>query len=68
MRIKTIVSFRKLAEALADEEIELHRSLNPDVRRVLDGKRILLLRALFTKFPNGDANLIDDLISGFRMI
>ena len=59
--------FTKRAAELALEEDRLKASLDPDVRAVLQGKRLLLFKEMAEQANVGDETLFQELISGFSL-
>ncbi|CAJ1388422.1 unnamed protein product [Effrenium voratum] len=55
------------AGQLADDEKRLHDSMEPHVRKVLHGKRLLVLRDILQELQFPDEKLFEDLIVGFRL-
>ena len=57
-----------LRDSLEPKEAEIHRSLHPDLRKVLQGKNTLLWQQLLhdTGFP--DPGLIDEVREGFELV
>ena len=66
-RAKQLKKYTQRAAQLAQEEDLLKRSLDEDVRRVLDGKRLLLFKEMAADANVCDATLFQELIEGFRL-
>ena len=52
---------------LSSKEAELHDQLDPEVAKVLKGKRLLLLEEILNEIGFPDKNLVKDICSGFRL-
>jgi hypothetical protein len=50
---------------LEPEEKKLHENLEPHLRRVLQGKRLLVLKEILASFNYPDKTLVDDIMKGF---
>ena len=66
-RSKQLKRFLERAKALQEPERTLQDSLDPDVRKVLKGKRLLLFKEMAEEAKVGDKLLFDELTSGFRL-
>lgn len=55
------------AGQLAEDEKRLHDSLEPHVKKVLAGKRLLIFRDILKSLNFPDEKLFDDLIAGFKL-
>lgn len=66
-RTKQLKRFMDRAIALSDDEKALKESLDPDVRSVLHGKRLLLFKEMALEAQVGDETLFDELVEGFSL-
>ena len=66
-RAKQLKKYMLRASELADEEATLKRSLDPDVRKVLESKRLLLFKEMASDAGVGDETLFSELSQGFRL-
>ena len=66
-RTRQLKRFTARASDLAIQEDELHRSLDPDVARVLKGKRLLLFKEMALEAKVNDETLFEELTSGFGL-
>eukprot|EP00435_Cladocopium_sp_Y103_P072170 s444_g39.t1 len=66
-RLEQVQKYRKLADTLAHEEQELHNSMQPDVARIMNSKRLLLFKRMMEDAGIEDASLLDELREGFRL-
>ena len=66
-RAKQLKKYTQRAEQLASEENLLKQSLDEDVGRVLEGKRLLLLKEMAADTNVGDETLFQELVEGFRL-
>ena len=57
---------KRSLELRADEE-RLHQSMPPHLRKILKGKRLLLLKEILTDLQYPDVGIVDDIISGFQL-
>ena len=55
------------AQELAAKEKDLHNSLDPEVAKVLKGKRLLLFEEILVDIGFPDRNLVKDICAGFRI-
>eukprot|EP00434_Breviolum_minutum_P014069 symbB.v1.2.012406.t1/scaffold831.1/size159220/2 len=76
MKFEDIVNFRcsklgswlKLANQLKQDEEKLKSTMSDSRRRILDPKRLLLMKHIITSEGYDDVGLADDLISGFSLV
>ena len=68
MRTAFFNHWTQRAKALANEEQKLHQSLPTHRRKILKGKRLLLMKEMLTELGYRDVTLVDDLISGFCLV
>ena len=66
-RCQMLHSMCQRAQELQPEEDKLHLAMPPHVRRIMKGKRILLLQEILDSFGFPDKNLCHDLQSGFPL-
>ena len=66
-RRRTLLKWKLHAKRQEAEEAALHASLPEDVRAVLKGKKLLLLRDMLREAGHPDAGLVTDMITGFRI-
>ena len=66
-RARQLKRFTERAAALAGQERALKESLDPDVCRVLEGKRLLLFKEMALEAGVGDETLFDELTAGFGL-
>lgn len=62
------MEWRELAKGLEQKEAELHASLEPGVREILKGKRLLLLERLAGEIGWPDKCLHSDIRNGFALV
>ena len=55
------------AGQLAEEERKIHESLSDEAKKVVEGKRFLLLGELLRMIDYQDKSLVEDLVSGMRI-
>ena len=67
-RLRKIMAWRELAKGLEQKEAELHASLEPGVREILKGKRLLLLERLAGEIGWPDKCLHSDICNGFALV
>ena len=68
-RLATLCKWRKWADELHDDELELKQSMEPHVRKVMNCKRLLLLNKLATEVLGWpDKTLFEDLCNGFKLV
>ena len=76
MKFEDIVNFRcsklgswlKLANQLKQDEEKLKSTMSDSRRRILDPKRLSLMKHIITSEGYDDVGLADDLISGFSLV
>ena len=66
-RAQQLRKYTERAAQLSSEESQLRNSLDPDVRRVLEGKRLLLFKEMAADAKVGDEHLFTELIQGFKL-
>ena len=68
MRRAALRHWRSRADRLHERELRLHEQMHPDVAKVMDGKRLLLMKEMLLSvgFERTDA-LIKHLVSGFPL-
>jgi hypothetical protein len=52
---------------LRADAYRLHQSMPPHLRKILKGKRLLLLKEILTDLQYPDVGVVDDIISGFQL-
>ena len=67
VRAQQLRKYTERAAQLAGAEQQLKDSLDPDVRRVLDGKRLLLFKEMAADANVGDEHLFQELVDGFKL-
>ena len=67
-RAATLSKWLAWANELQADEEKLHDSMEPGVRHVLEGKRILLLERIAKDLGWVDVNLFDEIKEGFRLV
>ena len=63
-----ILKVRKLKMQLQQEEEELHKSLHPEVQKILQGKNLLLWKHLMQSTGFDDPTLFEEVTSGFKLV
>ncbi|CAL1143121.1 unnamed protein product [Cladocopium goreaui] len=66
-RAKQLKKYMSRAAQLGAEELQFKKTLDVDVRRVLDGKRLLLFKEMAADANVGDETLFQELTEGFRL-
>ena len=66
-RTAQLKKFTLRAAELTEQEHKLKASLDPDVRSVLQGKRLLLFKEMAEQAQVGDENLFQELVGGFPL-
>ena len=66
-RAKVLDHYRRRMNELAGEEAVLKASMDPDVRRVMEGKNLLLFKEVMADAGVMDPNLFSDMLHGFRL-
>ncbi|CAL1145179.1 unnamed protein product [Cladocopium goreaui] len=66
-RAQQLRKYTERAAQLSSEESQLRNSLDPDVRRVLEGKRLLLFKEMAADAKVGDEHLFTELTQGFKL-
>ena len=66
-RTRQLRKYTQRAAQLVSDEQQLKKSLDADVRGVLEGKRLLLFKEMAQDANVGDVNLFQELIEGFRL-
>jgi hypothetical protein len=67
-RMKLVADLGKMAVELRGAEMIMKKSMDAGVRRIMNGKRILVLKALLNEIGYKDATLINDLIIGMKIV
>ena len=67
-RAETLKRWTKMADDLKLRELELHKSLDPKIRAVLKGKRLLLWRKIAEEVRWPDMSLFDQIEQGFELV
>lgn len=67
-RLTTLADIKRLAASLQCKEDELHEGMDPHVKTILKGKRLLLFQALLDKCGYRDANLGKEMAQGFDIV
>ncbi|CAE7527878.1 unnamed protein product, partial [Symbiodinium microadriaticum] len=67
-RAATLSKWLAWANELQADEEKLHDSMEPGVRHVLEGKRILLLERIARDLGWADVNLFEEIKEGFRLV
>ena len=65
---KFIKHVLQLRSKLEEEEVKLHATMEPHIRKVMRGKRILLFQALLQEYGYDDLGVIDELVHGVPLI
>ena len=63
-RAKVMKHVLQLRLKLEDVEVKLHDTMEPHIKRVMRGKRILLFQALLQEYGYDDLGVIDELVHG----
>ncbi|CAL1173405.1 unnamed protein product [Cladocopium goreaui] len=63
-----VLKVKKLAVQLESEEQKLHQQLNPEMAKLLEGKRLLLWKELMLRTGYDDPTLFDEMLSGFKLV
>ena len=63
-----LAKWRRRAEELESREKALHATLDPDIARVLEGKKLLLLHEILTEIGHPDRFLVEDMMKGFQVL
>ena len=66
-RAKVFSHWLRRAVALADDEKALHASMNPEVSKILKGKRLLLFQEMAQEAGCQDVSLLSDAANGFML-
>ena len=66
-RAQQLKKYTQKALELAQDEKKLKSSLDPDVAKVLESKRLLLFKHMAADAGVGDDNLFQELVDGFRL-
>ena len=67
-RAETLKRWTRMANDLKLRELELHKSLDPKIRPVLKGKRLLLWRKIAEEVGWPDMTLFDQIEQGFELV
>jgi len=68
MRVSAIKKYCKLAVELQDEEKRLHGTVADQLKPIIAGKRICLLRELMLDCGVTEPDLINDMVNGFQLV
>ena len=63
-----VLKVKRLAQQLAADEDQLHKQLNPELARVLEGKNLLVWKELMKQTGFNDPSLFDEMVSGFKLV
>ncbi|CAL1132314.1 unnamed protein product [Cladocopium goreaui] len=66
-RAKQLKKYMSRAAQMSEEEFRFKETLDVDVRRVLEGKRLLLFKEMAADANVGDETLFQELTEGFRL-
>lgn len=66
-RVKLLKWMAARAEQLSMEERKIHESMTDVAKRVVEGKRFLLLGELLREIGHQDGHLVEDLVRGMRI-
>ncbi|CAL1131808.1 unnamed protein product [Cladocopium goreaui] len=66
-RAKQLKKYMSRAAQLSEQEFQFKETLDVDVRRVLEGKRLLLFKEMAADAKVGDETLFQELTEGFRL-
>ena len=66
-RATYLMHWTRRCRELESEEEQLHKSLEPHLREVLKGKRLLLMQEMLNDLGYPDKNLIRDICNGFPL-
>ncbi|CAE7368259.1 unnamed protein product, partial [Symbiodinium sp. KB8] len=67
-RTATMRWFISMSNGLVDAEREFHESFSEHRRKVLEGKRLLLFKAILEEAGHADSNLVHDMSTGFDLV
>lgn len=60
--------WKLIAETLAPQEDELRKTMSKHVRRLMKGKRVLLMTELAESIGWPDMSLFDEMVEGFKLV
>ena len=66
-RVERLLHYKRLAVSLESQESALKDSMHPDVRTIMNPKRLLLFRQMLVDADVGDEQLFDAMVAGFRL-
>ena len=66
-RVETLKWVKKRALDLEPEEAKLREKMNPEMRSILQNKRLLLLKDLLEKIGHADHKLVEDISQGMKI-
>ena len=66
-RLAVLEHYRALAKALEPAERKLKASMDPQIKRVMGTKQLLLFRQMMQDAGVQDENLFEDMVNGFRL-
>ena len=67
-RKKNILQAKILLKKLEGEEMEMHKSLPACLKKVLEGKKLLLWRELLKKYHYDDMGVVDFMLKGVPLV
>ena len=67
-RLQQVQKYRKLASEMEEDEKLLHSNMHPDLQSVMRPKRILLFQKMMDDAGVVDAQLCEEMKSGFRLV
>ena len=67
-RLSQMDKFRSMADKLAIEEERLHEAMPERIRKIMDGKKILLTRELLRLAGIRDQGLVGRMVAGFELL
>jgi hypothetical protein len=66
-RKQQLMKYEAIAASLADEEMKLHKAMDPDIERIMAKKKLLLFKRMAKDVGSKDKNLMLRLVSGFQI-
>ena len=67
-RLQKVTEWKQWSLQLKHREMDLHRSLDPQVAKILEGKNLLLLEKIAESFNWPDTNLFKEIAEGFSLV
>ena len=67
-RLQKVTEWKQWSLQLKHREMDLHRSLDPQVAKILEGKNLLLLEKIAESFNWPDTNLFKEIAEGFSLM